>query len=212
MWIGGTEMKKILALIALLALLAGCSAEAAPAMYIQPAELDEKEEAVAKLLGADTDQHLFDVVLDGTAKKVSVCIYELVDGKWALRSGGGGLAINDIEEDDTTLRMAFGFDDLRGKFRQAIQFGSGDYSAVSHAPAEEFEERNSALGRTIAFLSNRTEIVYEQEIPLAIQINTTKNEVRSYDPEYFFQPEEYEKFGYEHVYALTVTFSQEPLS
>lgn len=205
-------MKKILALIALLALLAGCSAEAAPAMYIQPAELDEKEEAVAKLLGADTDQHLFDVVLDGTAKKVSVCIYELVDGKWALRSGGGGLAINDIEEDDTTLRMAFGFDDLRGKFRQAIQFGSGDYSAVSHAPAEEFEERNSALGRTIAFLSNRTEIVYEQEIPLAIQINTTKNEVRSYDPEYFFQPEEYEKFGYEHVYALTVTFSQEPLS
>lgn len=205
-------MKKIIALLTLLALLAGCSAEAAPAMYIQPAELDEKEEAVAKLLGADTDQHLFDVVLDGTAKKVSVCIYELVDGKWALRSGGGGLAINDIEEDDTTLRMAFGFDDLRGKFRQAIQFGSGDYSAVSHAPAEEFEKRNSALGRTIAFLSNRTEIVYEQEIPLAIQINTTKNEVRSYDPEYFFQPEEYEKFGYEHVYALTVTFSQEPLS
>lgn len=205
-------MKKILALIALLALLAGCSAEAAPAMYIQPAELDEKEEAVAKLLGADTDQHLFDVVLDGTAKKVSVCIYELVDGKWALRSGGGGLAINDIEEDDTTLRMAFGFDDLRGKFRQAIQFGSGDYSAVSHAPAEEFEERNSALGRTIAFLSNRTEIVYGQEIPLAIQINTTKNEVVSYFTEYFFQPEEYEKFGYEHVYALTVTFSQEPLS
>lgn len=207
-------MKKAFALLVLLALvLCGCSsAGAAPAMYIQPAELDEKEEAVAKLLGADTDQHLFDVVLDGTAKKVSVCIYELVDGKWALRSGGGGLAINDIEEDDTTLRMAFGFDDLRGKFRQAIQFGSGDYSAVSHAPAEEFEERNSALGRTTAFLANRTEIVYEKEIPLAIQINTSKNEVVSYFTEYFFQPEEYEKFGYEHVYALTVTFSQEPLS
>ena len=206
-------MKKAFALLALLALaLCGCTAEAAPGMYIQPAELNEEEEAVAKLLGADTDQHLFDVVLDGTAKKVSVCIYELVDGKWALRSGGGGLAINDIEEDDTTLRMAFGFDDLRGKFRQAIQFGSGDYSAVSHAPAEEFEERNSALGRTIAFLSNRTEIVYEQEIPLAIQVNTAKNEVRSYDPEYFFQPEAYEELGYEHVYALTVTFSQEPLS
>ena len=202
-------MKKILALCALLALLAGCSAEAAPAMYIEPAQLDEKEEAVAKLLGADTDQHLFDVVLDGTAKKVSVCTYELVDGAWELRSGGGGMA---LEEDDTRARLAFGFDDLRGKFRQAIQFGSGDYFAVSHAPAEEFEERNSALGRTIAFLSNRTEIVYEKEIPLAIQINTAKNEVHSYDPEYFFQPEEYEKLGYEHVYALTVTFSQEPLS
>ena len=202
-------MKKVIALFALLALLAGCSAEAAPAMYIQPAELDEKEEAVAKLLGADTDQYLFDVVLDGTAKKVSVNTYELIDGQWKLVTGGGGMA---MEEDDTTLRMAFGFDDLRGKFRQAIQFGSGDFSAVSHAPAEEFEERNSALGRTTAFLSNRTEIVYEKEIPLAIQINTSKNEVTSYDPEYFFRPEEYEKFGYEHVYALTVTFSQEPLS
>lgn len=204
-------MKKILALFALLALLAGCSAEAAPAMYIEPAELDEKEEAVAKLLGADTDQHLFDVVLDGTAKKVSVCIYELVDGKWALRSGGGGLAINDIEEDDTTLRMAFGFDDLRGKFRQAIQFSNGDFSAVTHTPPEE-PETEEGMGRTTSYLSNRTEIVYGQEIPLAIQINTTKNEVVSYFTEYFFQPEEYEKFGYEHVYALTVTFSQEPLS
>lgn len=202
-------MKKILALFALLALLAGCSAEAAPAMYIEPAELDEKEEAVAKLLGADTDQHLFDVVLDGTAKKVSVNTYELVDGAWELLTGGGGLA---LEENDTTLRMAFGFDDLRGEYREAIQFGSGDFHAVKYGPAEKFEERNSALGRTIAYLSNRTEIVYDREIPLAVQINTAKNEVRSYDPEYFFQPEEYEKFGYEHVYALTVTFSQEPLS
>lgn len=201
-------MKKILALFALLALLAGCSAEAAPAMYIQPAELDEKEEAVAKLLGADTDQHLFDVALDGTAKKVSVCTYELVDGAWELRSGGGGMA---LEEDDTRARLAFGFDDLRGKFRQAIQFSNGDFSAVTHTPPEE-PETEEGMGRTTSYLSDQTEIVYGQEIPLAIQINTTKNEVHSYNPEYFFQPEEYEKFGYEHVYALTVTFSQEPLS
>ena len=57
-------MKRIFMLLVLLALLAGCSAEAAPAMYIQPAELNEEEEAIAELLGADTDQHLFDVVLD----------------------------------------------------------------------------------------------------------------------------------------------------
>ena len=63
-------MKNVFALLVLLVLLAGCSAGAAPVMYIQPAELNEEEEAVAKLLGADTDQHLFDVVLDGTAKTV----------------------------------------------------------------------------------------------------------------------------------------------
>ena len=198
-------MKRLIALFALLALLAGCSAEAAPAMYIEPAQLDEKEEAVAKLLGADTDQYLFDVVLDGTAKKVSVCTYELVDGEWEMVTGGGGMT---LKEGVKNGRMAFGFEDLRGECREAVQFGK-DFTAVKYGPSEEYDD---SLGRGIAFLSDRTEIVYGQEIPLAIQINTGLNKIVSYDVEYFFQPEEYEKFGYEHVYALTVTFSQEPLS
>ena len=200
-------MKKFFALIALLALLAGCSAEAAPSMYIEPAKLDEKEEAVAKLLGADMDQHLFDVVLDGTARKVSVCTYELVDGAWELRSGGGGMS---LKEGEKKGRMAFGFEDLRGEYREAVQFGK-DFTAVKYGSPEEIDDPEG-MGRTTSFLSNRTEIVYGKEIPLAIQIHTTKNEVVSYFTDYFFQPEEYEKLGYEHVYALTVMFSQEPLS
>lgn len=199
-------MKKIIALLALLALvLSGCTAEAAPEMYIEPAQLSEEEAAVAKLLGADTDQHLFDVVLDGTAKKVSVNTYELADGQWELLSGGGGMA---LKEGEKKGRMAFGFEDLRGECREALQFGK-DFTAVKYGPSEEYGD---TLGRAISFLSDRAEIVYGQEIPLAIQINTGLNKIVSYDPEYFFQPEEYEKFGYEHVYALTVTFSQEPLS
>ena len=203
-------MKKILALFALLALLAGCSAEAAPAMYIEPAKLNEEEEAVAKLLGADTDQHLFDVVLDGTAKTVSVNIYELVDGAWEPRSSGGGMALTDLTESVKQGRMAFGFEDLRGEYREAVQFGK-DFTAVKYGSSEEIDDPEGT-GRTASFLAGRTEIVYEREIPIAIQINTTKNQVLSYDLEYFFQPEEYEKLGYEHVYALTVMFSQEPLS
>jgi len=200
---------KLFALFTLLALcLSACSAEAAPAMYIQPAELNEEEEAVAKLLGADTSQHLYDIVLDGTARKISVQVYELIDGEWESFSGGGGTA---LEESDKKGRIAFGFEDLRKDFRQAIQFGK-DCSAVSwHAPEEETGEPDG-MATTTAYLSNRTEIVYEKEVPIAVQIVTSKNEVTSYDPEYFFRPEEYEKFGYEHVYALTVLFSQEPLS
>lgn len=200
-------MKKVFALLVLLALLAGCSAEAAPAMYIQPAELNEEEEAVARLLGADTDQHLFDVVLDGTAKRVSVNTYVLENGEWKLLTGGGGMALKEGEKNG---RMAFGFEDLRGEYREALQFGK-DFTAVKYGSPEEIDDPEG-MGRTTSFLSNRTEIVYGEEIPLAIQIHTTKNEVISYFTEYFFQPEEYEKLGYEHVYALTVTFSQEPLS
>ena len=200
-------MKKILAVCALVALLCGCGANAAPAMYIQPAELNEEEEAVAKLLGADTDQHLFDVVLDGTAKTVGVNTYVLADGQWELVTGGGGMALKEGVKEG---RMAFGFEDLRGECREALQFGK-DTTAVKYGSPEELDNPEG-MGRTTSLLSNRTEIVYGREIPIAIQINTAKNEVLSYDPEYFFQPEEYEKFGYEHVYALTVTFSQEPLS
>ena len=201
-------MKKILALCALMALvLCGCGAEAAPPMYIQPAELTEEEEAIAKLLGADTEQHLFDVVLDGTAKKVSVNTYVLKDGKWELVTGGGGMALKEGVKEG---RMAFGFEDLRSEYREAVQFGK-DFTAVSYGSPDEIEDPEG-MGRAMSLVAGRTEIVYEKEIPLAIQVNTTKNTIISYDPEYFFQPEEYEKLGYEHVYALTVTFSQKPLS
>lgn len=196
-------MKNVFALLVLLALLAGCSAEAAPAMYIQPAQLSEEEEAVAKLLGADTDQHLFDVMLDGTAVKVRTIVYELADGEWHVLTAGN-MALN---EDSKKGRIAFGFEDLRGEYRQALSFGK-DLSVVKYGPQTE---EDFTLGRGTAFLSDRTEIVYGQEIPLAVQIHTSGGIV-SYSTEYFFQPEEYEKLGYEHVYALTVMFSQEPLS
>ena len=49
---------------------------------------------------------------------------------------------------------------------------------------------------------------YEEEIPLVVQIITSKNEVVSYQVDYFNSPEEYEKFEYEGVFAITVRFSQ----
>lgn len=201
------KIKQFPILFALLALfLSGCSAEAAPVVYIQPAELTEEEEDIAKLLGADMDQHLFDVVLDGAAKKISVNVYELVDGAWESFSSGDRA----LKENTTEGRMAFGFENLRGEFREAFQFEGASGESTYYPPEEE--EKDSGLSSATAFLSNRTEIVYEREIPLAVQVHTSKDGILSYDPEYFFRPEEYEKHGYEHVYALTVTFSQEPLS
>ena len=57
-------------------------------------------------------------------------------------------------------------------------------------------------------MSEKTEFAYEEEIPLAVQIITSKHEVVSYQVDYFNSPEEYEKFGYEGVFAITVRFSQ----
>lgn len=181
-------------------------------MYIQPAELTEEEEAVAKLLGADTDQLLFDVVLDGTAKKMSVTVYELTDGEWEPYIGGSGSGMALKEDEAKRGRLCFGFQDLRKDFRQAAQFDGEGYTEVNWHGREETEEDPESISRTTAYLSNRTEIVYEKEIPVAIQINTSGNITASYDAEYFSRPEIYAEQNYEHVYALTVMFSREPLN
>ena len=78
----------------------------------------------------------------------------------------------------------------------------------------EQESKNdiTGMGYATSVLSDKQEIVYDQEIPLVIQIITSKNEVHSYVVDYFFQPEEYENYDYEYVYAITVLFSQKPVS
>ena len=90
-----------------------------------------------------------------------------------------------------------------------VQTESGFNASSSDSGADEELE---GMGRTTAYLSQRREIEYDKEIALAIQTFTDKNEVISYDPEYFEHPEEYEKLGYEGVFAITACFSQEPLS
>lgn len=49
---------------------------------------------------------------------------------------------------------------------------------------------------------------HEEEIPLAVQIITSNNQIMSYQVDYFHSPEEYEKLGYEGVFAITIRFSQ----
>ncbi len=61
-------------------------------------------------------------------------------------------------------------------------------------------------------LTNPTAVKLDQEIPLAIQIATTQSEIHSYDVQYFGMPREYAKHGYEHVYAITVTFRADSVS
>ena len=67
-------------------------------------------------------------------------------------------------------------------------------------------------GFATVVLSEKEEFSYEEEIPLVIQVFTLKNEVRSYGVDYFYYPEEYEKLGYEGVFAITIRFSQKTVA
>lgn len=84
--------------------------------------------------------------------------------------------------------------------------GSTEYKSERNKDLEEIE--------TVAtsYLSQRTEFAYEEEIPLVIEVITSKNEISSYTVDYFNSPEEYEKLGYEGVFAITIRFSQKTVA
>lgn len=201
-------MKKravVLLLIGLVVFFVSCSsAENSPAMYIEAAQLTEEEKQIASLLGLNTEHRIFDFVLDDRVQSMQVNTYELLDGEWRMISGGGGQAFSDAEG-----RIALGFDNIAEGLRIAVQSEhTGGSTTYTPDPADDF----AGMGYATSTLNDPTEIVYEQEIPLVVQIVTAKDEIHSYMVEYFHTPEEYAKHGYEYVYAITVCFSQKTVA
>ena len=173
-------------------------------MYIEPAQLTAEEEQIAALLGLNTKQRIFDFVLDDTVQAIQVNSYRLVDGKWIMESGGGGQAFS-----DTKGRIALGFERLDEGMRVAIQSehmgGSTEYKSERNEDLEEIGSFATSI------LSEKIEFNYEEEIPLVVQVITSKNEIVSYQVDYFNSPEEYEKLRYEGVFAITIRFSQKTI-
>ena len=67
------------------------------------------------------------------------------------------------------------------------------------------------MSYTTSFLSSQSNIEIDKEIPIAIQIFDSDNEIFSGDVNKFYEPNEFEKYNYDHVYAVTITFSQDGL-
>ena len=84
--------------------------------------------------------------------------------------------------------------------------GSTEYESERNEDLEEIG------GYATSILSEKTEFEYEEEIPLAVQVITSSNNVVSYQVDYFNSPEEYEKLGYEGVFAITICFSQKTVA
>ena len=185
----------------------GCSdtPKTAEEMYIEPAQLTEEEEKIAALLGLNTEQRIFDFELDESVQSIQVNTYRLIDGEWKLETGGGGQAFSDTEG-----RIALAFERLDEGIRIAIQSehtgGSTEYKS------ERNEDLNEIGSFATSVLSEKKEFEYEEEIPLAVQVITSNNQVVSYQVDYFNNPEEYEKLGYEGVFAITIRFSQKTVA
>jgi len=193
--------KPFVALCALAFLVfAGCAQHE---MYIAPAELSRQELAMAELLEGDALNAIYDFRVDERIKTIRVNAYELTDGKWELIMGGGGNVFTATEG-----RIALGIDRIPEYLRVAVQGGKNHGATVYRGDGDEL---TLPSGCATAILSKKVPLSYEEEIALAVQVITDKNEVRSFGPEAFYSPEVYDGYGYEHIYAVTVCFSEEEL-
>lgn len=196
-----------LLLSALLALaLFGCGAPPVKggAKTIAPAELTAEESALAELLNVKLDGfRIFDFGVgkagDGGVKSVQITLYELRDGEWAPVSQ------NRRTLSDPAGRIALGF----SKIPEGVELTLQSENMIGTSTLEvQPVDKAKALTYATSVLTGSVPIELDKEVPLVVQIATTKNEISSYDVKYFEMPREYGKHGYEHVYAITVMFSE----
>lgn len=194
-------MKRWMAVVCCLLILAcaGCGkTQQTQKMYLQTAELTEQETAILQLAGADLNEKIYDFRADASLRSVRLRIYLLQGDGWEQVSG------TTLQEFEGGGRIAVTFDDLGAGHRFALQ-GKDAFSASAHRSDAPPDRTGTQM--VTSWLSGCQELRYEEEIPLALQVCTAKNEVRSPDLSGFFQPEVYQ--DYEFVYAVTVEFSRQ---
>lgn len=192
------KIASILIIITILFTLIACSSTdtANDEMYIQKANLTEEEQSILEFVGSEKTPYILEYVVDNSVQSLQINTYELQGDEWILITGGGGQQLNEPKS-----RIALTFDNVGLGLRTAVEHKG----SISYKSEKDFEFEG--LGSTTSYLTNKTTIEYDKEIPLVIQIHTSKNNVSSLYPEYgFYEPQYYA--GYEKVYAITCLFSQ----
>lgn len=169
---------------------------------ITPASLTDEEAEIATLLAPGVQYQIFEFELAEPVKTVRFNRYRLENGTWTPE-GGSAQTLN-----ATRGRIALVSDNSAKKNRLTLQ-SEGGGSAISYDLPEGIGE--AGITSAAAYLSEAEKIVYDKEIPLQIQIFTAQSSLSSYDVSTFDQPALYAQHGYEHVYAITVIFSQQAL-
>lgn len=178
-----------------LAALAVCAAAAvcfltdpkpAAGMYLDPVETGDGQVAG------------YDFQVDDKVQALQLNIYELSGGVWELQSYWR----QELEEDQGRIELEFS--SLASGLPVVVRDGHGVQIAAGELKTEE---GTPGLAAATA-VADRTDVAYGNEIPLAIQVVTAREEIISCQVEDFQSPQELAQQGYEHVYAVTVCFSE----
>lgn len=172
------------------------------ALYVEPTQLTEGEKRIVSLLSNEDGSKIFDFHLDETVQSAQITTYELINGTWEKQQS----AVGDVDG-DAVGRIALTFDNIGLGLRVAVQ-GDGGSNAITTVPASHSAKKDAGeMGYTTTFLEEKTEAIYDQEIPLVMQA-VNKGSVSSCALEDFDHPEELAEKNYAHVYAITVRFNQ----
>ena len=230
-------MKKILILVLALCILCGCTAEEEPAevmtgsslgkhepvidqspeltgkeLYIESAQLTDDQQSLLHLIDLEGQKYsLFDFSIEETDHRLFFKTYEFKDGQWqiteaeqehgsrTLSYGTSGRLLLDSEDLSRQLRIALQHADDSGYIGTAYDTGTSAY--------------DNGMFSTFT-LPARTEILYNQEIPLLLKVVPHGNSINIDDVHAIFEnfsvpaafAENAEKFDL--LYAVTITFSQ----
>lgn len=185
----------------------GCGAASHASMSVRPAQLSAEEEALARLLDVNMDSYrIFDFEMDGKGnskssgvQSVQVTLYELEGAEWTVK------AQSQRAFSDAAGRLALSF----GKITEGVHLAVQSESAFGSISLDmDPEAGTSSMSYTTSMLTESAVMDLDKETPLAIQIVTSKNDITSYGVQYFDMPREYARHNYEHVYAVTLMFSQ----
>ena len=184
---------------------AGCGVTGHAAMSVHPAQLSAEEEALAKLLDVNMDSYrIFDFQREGNgknsgARSVQVTLYELDGDEWTVK------ARSQLAVSDASGRLALSFGKITEGVSLTVQ-SENVFESLSLEPG--LPDDTSSMSYTTSILTDSAVAELDEETPLAIQIVTSKSGITSYGVQYFDMPREYARHGYEHVYAVTLMFSQ----
>lgn len=204
-------MKKMMSMVLLLLFIlcmTACGENQEVSMQLKVADLTEQENGIVKLLQNDNFSEFFDYTVGENIKSMSVKCYKLDDnGTWIHETGGNHVIENKAG------RIAIEFNHLGEGFHVAIQNGD-TISGVEHHTNQKINTEGMANSTFFASTENFSMETIEcgKEIPVVIQIFTSKDEISSYGVTYFNEPQVYQEQGYEFVYAVTIEFSEKELS
>lgn len=190
----------------LLLALGGCGKEKTPDTFVAKAALTDQEKKIVALLDGKPDC-IFDYQADKAIKTIRVNLYKLDErGEWGLVS-----SLSELETAEKG-RIALKFANLASGVRIGVHGQQKDEKKEEKIYSIEIppgQIRTADLSWVSVSLSDPVALEYDKEIPLVVEVFSSKSGPISASLNYFNEPGRFAEKGYDHVYALTVQFSKD---